>query len=130
MPQLPSRYNLVHSGKVRETYQHPDDPNSLILIASDRISTHDVIHHGLIPGKGKALTAMANYWFKYFGQHEDTKDIPNQLSETPLPDDFPSEYRESAVVVKKLTALPIEAIVRGYLYGSALKDYDSESGKL
>ena len=55
---------------------------------------------------------MANYWFEYFGKHEDTKDIPNQLSETPLADDFPEEYRESAVVVKKLNALPIEAIVR------------------
>ena len=100
------------------------------MVATDRISTHDVIHDGLIPGKGKALTAMANYWFEYFSGHETTKDIPNQLSSTPLPDDFPQEWREQTVVVKKLRALPIEAIVRGYLYGSALKGYDSETGKL
>ena len=64
---------------------------------------------------------MANYWFKYFSQNEYTSDIPNQLSSTELPEDFPEDIRESAVVVKKLRALPIEAIVRGYLYGSALK---------
>jgi len=82
------------------------------MIATDRISTHDVIHQGLIPGKGKALTRMANYWFAYFSQHEDTKDIPNQLSNTSLPADFPQDLVESTVVVKKLKALPIEAIVR------------------
>lgn len=129
-PTLPERYEHIHSWKVRETFQHPDDSEALIMIATDRISTHDVIHHGLIPGKGKALTAMANYWFNYFAQHEETQDIPNQLSETSFPEDFPEEYKESAVVVKKLKALPIEAIVRWYLYGSALKWYYSQSWEL
>lgn len=129
-PQLPKRYKHIHSWKVRETYQHPDDPESFIMIATDRISTHDVIHNGLIPGKWIALTNMANYWFDYFSKHEDTKDIPTQLSETVLPDDFPIEISESAVVVKKLKALPIEAIVRWYLYGSALKWYNLESWNL
>lgn len=126
-PKLPDRYKHTHSGKVRETYQHPDDPESLIMIATDRISTHDIIHKGLIPGKWKALTRMANYWFEYFSKHEDTKTIPNQLSDTPFPADFPDELLESAVVVKKLKALPIEAIVRWYLYGSALK-WDEKKG--
>jgi phosphoribosylaminoimidazole-succinocarboxamide synthase len=129
-PQLPERYKHAHSGKVRETYEHPDDSNSLIMIATDRISTHDVIHHGLIPGKGKALTTMSNYWFSYFSEHELTKDIPNQLSSTSLPSDFPQELKQQTVVVKKLKALPIEAIMRGYLYGSALKGYDAQTGKL
>jgi len=55
---------------------------------------------------------MANYWFEYFSKHHDTDHIPNQLSETQFSDDFPEQYLESAVIVKKLKALPIEAIVR------------------
>jgi len=129
-PKLPERYKHIHSGKVRETFEHPDNPKCLIMIATDRISTHDVIHKGLIEWKWKALTHMANYWFKYFAEHKDTDDIPNQLSNTQFPEDFPPELLESSVVVKKLTALPIEAIVRWYMYGSALKGYNEETWEL
>ena len=129
-PDLPERYTLFHSWKVRETYEHPEDSESLIMIATDRISTHDVVHHWLIPWKGKALTQMSNYWFKYFSEHDDTKNIPNHLLNTSLPDDFPEELRNQAIVVQKLTPLPIEAIIRGYLYGSALAWYDSETWRL
>lgn len=133
---LPARYNRVHGGKVRETYQNPDNANELIMIATDRISTHDVVHKNRIPGKGKILTQVSNYWFNYFKTQEATKDIPTQLVEDAVfPADFPEEYKNKAVIVKKLNPLPIEAIMRWRLYGSALDDgkgnkYDPMSGKL
>ncbi len=131
-PKLPRRYKKIHSGKVRETYHHPDADNLLIMVATDRISTHDVIHHALVPGKWKTLTRMSNFWFDNFSKHPDTWDIPNQLApaNVKFPDDFPAEYRESAVIAKKMKPLPIEAIMRGYLYGSALKWYDKNTWKL
>lgn len=133
---LPARYNHIHGGKVRETYENPDNVNELIMIATDRISTHDVVHKNRIPGKGKVLTQVSNYWFDYFKTQEETKDIPTQLVENAVfPADFPEEYKNRAVIVKKLSPLPIEAIMRWRLYGSALDDnkgkkYDPVTGKL
>lgn len=130
-PRLPQRYKKIHWGKVRETYQHPDNQDELIMIATDRISTHDVIHMWTISGKWKALTKMSNFWFQEFSRNESTRDIPNQLvNNSNLPDDFPQELRESTTVVKKLQALPIEAIVRWYLYGSAEKWYNKKTWRL
>jgi len=131
-PELPRRYKKIHSGKVRETYQHPDSDSLLIMIATDRISTHDVIHHALVPGKWKTLTRMSNFWFDNFSKHPDTWDIPNQLASPKIkfPEDFPIEYREQAVIAKKMKPLPVEAIMRWYLYGSALEWYDSKTWKL
>lgn len=129
-PNLPGRYKLKYSWKVRELYTHPDDSSLYIIIASDRISTHDVVHYGTVPWKGKALTQMSKFWFGDIKQNPVTHRIQNQLSGATLPDDFPEEYKESTVVVKKMKALPIEAIVRGYLYGSALKWYNSTTWQL
>jgi len=128
---LPERYKHIHGGKVRETYQHPDNPDQLIMIATDRISTHDVVHKNRIPWKGKVLTQVSNFWFKYFQTQEVTKDIPTQLVEdAQFPADFPEQYKNSAIIVKKLHALPVEAIVRDRLYGSIVSGYNSETGML
>lgn len=125
---LPIRYKHIHAGKVRETYQHPDNPDQLIMIATDRISTHDVVHKNRIPWKGKVLTTVSNFWFNYFKTQEATKGIPTQLIENAqFPADFPDQYKDKAIIVKKLHALPVEAIVREYLYGSALKDSKGNS---
>lgn len=129
--KLPSRYKHIHSWKVRETYENPDNPNQLIIIATDRISTHDVVHKNIIPWKGKALTQISKYWFQFLSQNEETKHIPTQVVENAsFPTDFPENLKERTIIVKKLKALPIEAIVRWFLAWSAAKWYNSKTGTL
>ena len=88
----------------------------VLLVASDRISTYDVIHPNPIPDKGKVLTGLSAFWF------EQTASIcPNHVIS--YTDGVPAEVRGRAVVVKKLKMLPVEAIVRGHITGSGWKDY-------
>ncbi len=103
----------IGSGKVREIYDLGD---SLLLVASDRISTYDVVHPTPIPDKGSVLTGLSAFWF------ERTGDIVagHMLSVT---DGVPEEVRGRGMVVRKLDMLPVECIVRGYLVGSGWKDY-------
>lgn len=125
---LPERYKHIHSWKVRETYENPDNPEELLIIATDRISTHDVVHKNLIPWKWKTLTTISKYWFSELEKDERTKDIKTQIvKDATWPEDFPEELKERTIIVKKLKALPIEAIVRLYLYWTALKWYNSET---
>ncbi len=114
---------LIHRGKVRDIYAVGDD--HMLIVTTDRLSAFDVILPTPIPGKGAILTEVSNYWFDYF---RDT--IPNQVSdmtlEQAIPDAAEREQVEGrAVIVKKLKALPIEAIVRGYIIGSGWKDYQN-----
>ena len=104
---------LLVSGKVREMYDMQD---SILMVASDRISTYDVVHPTPIPDKGKVLTGLSVFWFRR------TIDIvPNHfISST---DDVPPEVRGRALAVRKLEMLPLECVVRGYLSGSGWKDY-------
>jgi phosphoribosylaminoimidazole-succinocarboxamide synthase len=110
-PTLP----LLHSGKVRELYDLGGD---LLMVASDRISTYDVVHPTPIPDKGKVLTGLSVLWFGL------TRDIvPNHfLSAT---DGVPDELRGRALRVRKLEMLPVECVVRGYITGSGWKDYQA-----
>ena len=104
---------LIASGKVRELYDLGD---RLLLVASDRISTYDVVHPTPIPDKGKVLTALSVFWF------ERLKDVvPNHF--VSATDGVPDEVRGRALVVEKLAMLPIECVVRGYITGSGWKDY-------
>lgn len=108
-----SELPLIARGKVREIYDLGD---TLLLVASDRISTYDVVHPNTIPDKGKVLTALSVFWFERLGQI-----VPNHfISAT---DGVPDEVRGRALVVKKLSMLPIECVVRGYITGSGWKDY-------
>jgi phosphoribosylaminoimidazole-succinocarboxamide synthase len=104
---------LLASGKVREMYDLGD---SILMVASDRISTYDVVHPTPIPDKGKVLTGLSVFWFRR------TIDIvPNHfISST---DGVPLEVRGRALAVRKLEMLPLECVVRGYLSGSGWKDY-------
>lgn|GEM_PF-2248738 len=122
--ELPSRYKKIHSGKVRDTYECPDNPEYSIIVATDRVSTHDVVHKTAIPNKGVVLTQMSYFWFHFLKNNPETADIKTHIPDENilLPADFPTEHRERAMIVKKLTALPAEAIVRGFLYGSVLKE--------
>ena len=106
---------LLAKGKVREIYELGDD---LLMVASDRISTYDVVHPTPIPDKGKVLTGLSVLWFGL------TKDIvPNHfLSAT---DGVPDDLRGRALRVRRLRMLPVECVVRGYITGSGWKDYQA-----
>lgn len=117
---------LLGRGKVRDLYAIDDD--RLLIVASDRLSAFDVILPDPIPGKGRMLTAISNYWFQC------TRHIvPNHLTGE-SPEAFITDPRERqqiagrAVVVRRLTPLPIEAVVRGYLIGSGWKEYQQDGG--
>jgi phosphoribosylaminoimidazole-succinocarboxamide synthase len=104
----------IASGKVREIYEA--DPDTLLLVASDRISTYDVVHPTPIPDKGKVLTGLSTFWF------ERTADIiPNHL--VSVTDGVPEEARGRAMAVRRLEMLSVECVVRGYITGSGWKDY-------
>jgi phosphoribosylaminoimidazole-succinocarboxamide synthase len=104
---------LLSSGKVREIYDLED---RLLLVASDRVSTYDVVHPTTIPDKGSVLTGLSAFWFDL------TEDIvPNHVIS--VTDGVPEEARGRGMVVRKLEMLPVECIVRGYLSGSGWKDY-------
>jgi phosphoribosylaminoimidazole-succinocarboxamide synthase len=104
---------LLASGKVREMYDLGD---RLLMVASDRISTYDVVHPTPIPDKGKVLTALSAFWFEQTGAV-----VPNHL--VSATEDVPAEARGRALAVHKLQMLPVECVVRGYLTGSGWKDY-------
>ena len=104
---------LLSSGKVREVYELGDD---LLMVASDRISTYDVIHPMPIPGKGAVLTGVSDFWFE-----RTSGIVANHLIS--VTDGVPDEVRGRAMVVKRLEMLPIECIVRGYITGSGWSDY-------
>lgn len=116
---------LIHKGKVRDVYQIDD--NTLLMVASDRLSAFDVVLPDNIPKKGQLLTQISNFWFK---KSEDI--IANHLTHTPVQEVITGADNDligRAVVVKKLKALPVEAIVRGYIIGSGWKDYQN-TGKI
>ena len=113
--------NLRHRGKVRDIYDIDD--RHMLIVTTDRLSAFDVVLGDPIPGKGAMLTAMSNFWFA-----RTRTLIPNQVADIPLAQVLkdPAErapVEKQALVVRKLKALPIEAIVRGYLVGSGWKEY-------
>lgn len=117
---LPS-LKLLARGKVRDIYEIDDQ--HMLIVTTDRISAFDVVLPKPIPGKGRVLTNVSNFWFART-QHI----IPNHLAditlEQVLPDaDERTQVEGRAIIVKKLQPLPVEAIVRGYLIGSGWKDY-------
>lgn len=119
---------LIHRGKVRDTYNLGD---SLLIVASDRISAFDVVMENGIPDKGRILTQMSNFWF------ERLKSVcPHHLIET---DDekirgrvpgWDASLAGRSVVVKRARPLTIECVARGYLMGSLYKEYVREGGRV
>ena len=115
---------MIHRGKVRDIYDV--DAQHMLIVATDRISAFDVVLPTPIPHKGEILTSVSNFWFARF-----QKMIPSQLSEMTLeelglPDQEAIQLKGRAVIVKRLKALPVEAIVRGYLIGSGWKEYQEQ----
>lgn len=111
----------IHQGKVRDIYAL--DEQHMLIVTTDRLSAFDVVMPDPIPGKGRVLTRISNFWF------ERTRHIvPNHLADYPLARAVPdaaerAPLEERSIVVRRLRALPIEAVVRGYLIGSGWKDY-------
>jgi len=115
----------IASGKVREIYEI--DSEHLLFVATDRISAFDVILNQDIPDKGKVLTGLSLHFF-------DLLDIPNHLVSTDLSgvagltDDERGELAGRAMVVRRAEVVPVECVVRGYLYGSSWKEYRDGGG--
>lgn len=106
---------LLASGKVREIY---DLDNRLLIVASDRISTYDVVHPTPIPDKGNVLTGLSSFWFDRTAEI-----VPNHVIS--VTDGVPEEARGRGMVVSKLEMLSVECVVRGYITGSGWKDYQA-----
>ncbi len=111
----------IHEGKVRDIYAV--DPDTMLIVTTDRLSAFDVVLPDPIPDKGRVLNQISNFWFAR------TKHIiPNHLTDRPLesivsnPDELELLEGRTAIV-RRLSALPIEAVVRGYLIGSGWRDY-------
>ncbi|MGH8283827.1 MAG: phosphoribosylaminoimidazolesuccinocarboxamide synthase [Gammaproteobacteria bacterium] len=112
---------LMHRGKVRDIYDAGQE--HLLIVTSDRLSAFDVVLPDPIPGKGAVLTGISRFWFE-----RTRRIIPNQLTNLTVTDVVKDSAEQAllknrAMVVHKLKALPIEAVVRGYLIGSGWKEY-------
>jgi len=112
---------LLHRGKVRDIYAL--DADLMLIVTTDRLSAFDVVLPDPIPEKGRVLTQISNFWFERTSHL-----VANQLADIPV-EHFVTDAAERAllrgraVVVKRLRALPVEAVVRGYVIGSGWKDY-------
>jgi phosphoribosylaminoimidazole-succinocarboxamide synthase len=111
--------NKIYSGKVRELYAI--DASTMLMVASDRLSTFDIILNQPIPKKGIYLTQIALFWFNYLKVKNHLQN--NYKLEDILTGDELLYAQGRSMIVKKLKPLPIEAIVRGYLAGSGYKEY-------
>ena len=113
---------LLGRGKVRDNYAVGDD--KLLIVTSDRLSAFDVIMAEPIPGKGKVLNQMAQFWFERLADI-----VPNHLTgigpEQVVAPDEVDQVRGRSMVVKRLTPILVEAVVRGYVIGSGWKDYQA-----
>src|SRR5690606_17671280 len=112
------------SGKVREIYEIDDD--HLLFVATDRISAYDVILDQPIPDKGRVLTGVSLHFF-------DLIDVPNHLvttdlSDVPVSAEERQDLERRAMVVRRAEVIPVECVVRGYLYGSSWKEYSAGGG--
>jgi phosphoribosylaminoimidazole-succinocarboxamide synthase len=113
----------LHRGKVRDVYAI--DADSLLIVTTDRLSAFDVVLPDPIPGKGAVLNRISNFWFA-----QTRHIVPNHLLDRPLADVVPDAAERvplegRSVIARRLRALPIEAVVRGYLIGSGWKDYQA-----
>lgn len=111
---------FLHRGKVRDIYAVGDD--KLLIVQTDRLSAFDVILPTAVPGKGKILTALSQFWFDKLAHI-----LPNHLTgiapESVVAENEREQVEGRAFVIRRLKPLPIEAIVRGYVVGSGWKDY-------
>ncbi len=111
----------IHTGKVRDIYEI--DARTMLIVTTDRLSAFDVVLPDPIPDKGRVLNSISNFWFERTGHI-----VPNHLTDRRLDEVItdPAELAllaSRAVIVQRLTTVPLEAVVRGYVIGSGWKDY-------
>jgi phosphoribosylaminoimidazole-succinocarboxamide synthase len=117
---------LLRRGKVRDVYAVDDQ--RLLIVTSDRLSAFDVVLPDPIPGKGEVLTQISNFWFRRTEHIVENHLLDIPLSEVLPPGEDIEILARRAVVTRRLEALPIEAVARGYLIGSGWKDYQTTGG--
>jgi phosphoribosylaminoimidazole-succinocarboxamide synthase len=111
--QLPG-WRHTYSGKVRDLYLCADQPDRVLVVASDRISAYDFVLSTPIPDKGRVLTALSLWWFEQLADV-----VPNHVLST----EVPAEVAGRAMVCRRLDMLAVECVARGYLTGSGLTEY-------
>jgi phosphoribosylaminoimidazole-succinocarboxamide synthase len=109
-------WTKTYSGKVRDLYVRADEPQLVLMVASDRVSAFDHVLEPGIPGKGALLTQLSTWWF------EQLADMPNHLADA-AGVAAPAELADRSMVVKRLEMYPVECVVRGYLSGSGWLEY-------
>ena len=121
--------NLLHRGKVRDTY--PVDEELLLIVATDRISAFDVVLPHPVPDKGRVLNRISAFWFEKT-QHlipnhliclADGPDVKHKYKDNSLISSISTEIASQSMIVKKAERIDIECIVRGYITGSAWREY-------
>jgi len=119
----------IHSGKVRDIYDAGD--NRLLMVTSDRISAFDVVMNEVVTHKGRVLTAMSAFWFEQLSPLMQSHLISTDITEISalFSDSIPPDIEGRIMLCHKAEMLPIECIVRGYITGSAWKEY-CESGTM
>ena len=117
--------NHIASGKVRDMYEL--DADHLLMVASDRISAYDVVLGEPIPDKGRVLTALSEFWFDRLSTPHHF--VSSSLEAIPgLDDATRADLTGRSMVVRKAEVIPVECVVRGYLYGSSWSEYDAGGG--
>ncbi|MGV8858184.1 phosphoribosylaminoimidazolesuccinocarboxamide synthase [Rhodoglobus sp.] len=111
-----SAWTLKYSGKVRDLYVRSDEPQLVLMVASDRVSAFDHVLEPGIPSKGALLTQLSKWWF------EQLADMPNHLADAAAVE-APAELADRSMIVKRLEMYPVECVVRGYLSGSGWLEY-------
>ena len=116
---------LVRSGKVRDVYRA--GPGRLLLVASDRVSTYDVIHPTPVPDKGRVLTALSAFWFEQLADVVGTHLVSTDVGDLPA---AAQPYRDvlagRTMLVREVAIVPFECVVRGYLAGSGWAEYQRD----
>ncbi|MQY16520.1 Phosphoribosylaminoimidazole-succinocarboxamide synthase [Streptomyces sp. RB5] len=107
----------LHTGKVRELYRDAQD--RLVMVASDRMSAYDWVLPTEIPDKGRVLTQLSLWWFDQLADL-----VPNHVISTDLPAGAPADWEGRTLICRRLDMVPVEAVARGYLTGSGLKEYE------
>jgi phosphoribosylaminoimidazole-succinocarboxamide synthase len=114
--QVPGLVHL-HTGKVRDLYR--DSAGRLVMVASDRISAYDWVLPTEIPDKGRVLTRLSLWWFDQLADL-----VPNHVVSTDVPEGAPADWEGRTMVCRPLDMVPVEAVARGYLTGSGLREYE------
>jgi phosphoribosylaminoimidazole-succinocarboxamide synthase len=115
----------LRSGKVRELYEVDDE--HLLLVASDRVSTYDVVHPTPVPDKGRVLTGVSAFWFERLSPIVDNHLVSTSVDDfPPVSEEAVEELRGRSMLVRKVEIVPFECVVRGYLAGSGWKEYQRD----